>query len=134
MHGGCSNPRHWDAQMRYFAKPHRVVAVDRRGHGRSDAPGRAIRPRKGPERPCEVYWTECSFAAAEQIPLERLIRCSQTPRPYDAYSRCSKLADWPDRCRWPTLPFPLFGNRSARRFDSLGPDVFGARGWRARLG
>ena len=38
IHGWCSNLTHWDAQMRYFAKGHRVLAVDRRGHGRSDVP------------------------------------------------------------------------------------------------
>ena len=38
IHGWCSNLTHWDAQTRYFAKQHRVLAVDRRGHGRSDVP------------------------------------------------------------------------------------------------
>ena len=38
VHGWCSNLTHWDAQVRHFAKHHRVLAVDRRGHGRSDAP------------------------------------------------------------------------------------------------
>ena len=40
VHGWCSNLIHWDAQVRYFAKRHRVLAVDRRGHGRSDVPDR----------------------------------------------------------------------------------------------
>lgn len=35
VHGWCSNRTHWDAQLRYFAPTHRVLAVDRRGHGRS---------------------------------------------------------------------------------------------------
>ena len=40
VHGWCSNLRHWDAQVEHFRDAHRVVAVDRRGHGRSDvAPG-----------------------------------------------------------------------------------------------
>lgn len=38
IHGWCSNLTHWDAQTRYFAKRHRVVAIDRRGHGGSDVP------------------------------------------------------------------------------------------------
>jgi pimeloyl-ACP methyl ester carboxylesterase len=38
IHGWCSNLTHWDEQMRAFAKRHRVLAVDRRGHGRSDVP------------------------------------------------------------------------------------------------
>lgn len=38
IHGWCSRQSHWDAQMRYFARQHRVLAVDRRGHGRSDSP------------------------------------------------------------------------------------------------
>lgn len=35
VHGWCSNLRHWDAQVGYFALGHRVLAVDRRGQGRS---------------------------------------------------------------------------------------------------
>jgi pimeloyl-ACP methyl ester carboxylesterase len=38
VHGWCSNLTHWDAQLRHFGRRHRVLAVDRRGHGRSDAP------------------------------------------------------------------------------------------------
>jgi pimeloyl-ACP methyl ester carboxylesterase len=38
VHGWCSNARHWDAQLRHFRRRHRVLAPDRRGHGRSDAP------------------------------------------------------------------------------------------------
>jgi pimeloyl-ACP methyl ester carboxylesterase len=38
VHGWCSSLRHWDAQIEHFAPRHRVLAVDRRGHGGSDAP------------------------------------------------------------------------------------------------
>lgn len=38
IHGWCSSECHWDAQMRHFGRSHRVLAIDRRGHGRSDAP------------------------------------------------------------------------------------------------
>jgi len=38
VHGWCSNLRHWNAQVRHFVGSHRVLAVDRRGHGRSDVP------------------------------------------------------------------------------------------------
>lgn len=38
VHGWCSNLGHWRAQTRHFAKRHRVLALDRRGHGRSDVP------------------------------------------------------------------------------------------------
>jgi len=38
VHGWCSNLRHWDAQVAHFAPRHRVLAVDRRGHGESDVP------------------------------------------------------------------------------------------------
>jgi pimeloyl-ACP methyl ester carboxylesterase len=38
VHGWCSNLTHWNAQIRYFARRHRVLALDRRGHGRSDVP------------------------------------------------------------------------------------------------
>lgn len=46
IHGWCSNLRHWDAQMRYFAKRHRVLALDRRGHGRSDVPSGGYTARR----------------------------------------------------------------------------------------
>jgi pimeloyl-ACP methyl ester carboxylesterase len=36
VHGWCSNLTHWDQQLQHFASTHRVLAVDRRGHGRSD--------------------------------------------------------------------------------------------------
>lgn len=38
IHGWCSNLKHWNAQTRHFAKAHRVLALDRRGHGRSAVP------------------------------------------------------------------------------------------------
>jgi pimeloyl-ACP methyl ester carboxylesterase len=38
VHGWCSRLEHWDAQVRQFARRHRVLAVDRRGHGRSGVP------------------------------------------------------------------------------------------------
>lgn len=38
VHGIACNRRFWDAQVRHFASDHRVVVVDLRGHGESDAP------------------------------------------------------------------------------------------------
>jgi len=38
VHGWCSNLTHWDAQVAHFERMHRVLAIDRRGHGRSDTP------------------------------------------------------------------------------------------------
>ena len=38
IHGWCSNLRHWDAQTSYFSGHHSVLALDRRGQGRSDVP------------------------------------------------------------------------------------------------
>lgn len=40
IHGWCSNIRHWEPQARAFSRKHRVVRVDLRGHGRSDAPAK----------------------------------------------------------------------------------------------
>ena len=40
VHGWCSNLTHWSAQLQHFASSHRVLAADRRGHGRSAAPAR----------------------------------------------------------------------------------------------
>jgi pimeloyl-ACP methyl ester carboxylesterase len=38
IHGWCSNLGHWDSQLRFLGKRHRVLAIDRRGHGRSGVP------------------------------------------------------------------------------------------------
>jgi pimeloyl-ACP methyl ester carboxylesterase len=38
VHGWCSRSSDWDAQLRYFGRRSRVLAIDRRGHGRSDRP------------------------------------------------------------------------------------------------
>lgn len=38
VHGAACNRRFWAAQIRFFAPRHRVIAVDLRGHGESDAP------------------------------------------------------------------------------------------------
>lgn len=38
IHGLCSNLKHWDPQARKFGRNHKVLRVDLRGHGKSDAP------------------------------------------------------------------------------------------------
>ena len=38
VHGAACNRRFWDQQLPRFSSAHRVVAVDLRGHGESDAP------------------------------------------------------------------------------------------------
>jgi len=38
VHGAACNRRFWDQQVPRFSSDHRVVAVDLRGHGESDAP------------------------------------------------------------------------------------------------
>jgi pimeloyl-ACP methyl ester carboxylesterase len=38
VHGWTCNHTHWRDQLPHFAKKHRVVALDLRGHGKSDAP------------------------------------------------------------------------------------------------
>jgi pimeloyl-ACP methyl ester carboxylesterase len=39
VHGWCSNHAHWIHQTRYFGKRHRILLLDRRGHGRSTTSG-----------------------------------------------------------------------------------------------
>ena len=46
IHGWCSNLDHWEPQARSFASRHRVLRVDLRGHGRSDAPERGYSIRQ----------------------------------------------------------------------------------------
>jgi pimeloyl-ACP methyl ester carboxylesterase len=38
VHGWTCNHTHWAGQVRHFGPRHRVITVDLRGHGRSDAP------------------------------------------------------------------------------------------------
>ena len=38
VHGWTCNHSHWAAQVRHFSPRHRVITVDLRGHGQSDAP------------------------------------------------------------------------------------------------
>ena len=38
VHGFCGDHRHFEPQLAHFGQRHRVVAVDRRGHGQSDKP------------------------------------------------------------------------------------------------
>ena len=38
VHGWCSNLGHWRNQVRHFARRHRTLCVDSRGHGRSSVP------------------------------------------------------------------------------------------------
>ena len=39
IHGWCSNHTHWLHQTKHFAKTHRVLLLDRRGHGKSTTSG-----------------------------------------------------------------------------------------------
>ena len=39
VHGWCSRHELWDHQVRYFRRRHRIVLLDRRGHGRSTTSG-----------------------------------------------------------------------------------------------
>jgi pimeloyl-ACP methyl ester carboxylesterase len=41
VHGFCGNHTHLAPQFDYFRRNHRVIAVDRRGHGQSDKPEQA---------------------------------------------------------------------------------------------
>lgn len=45
VHGWCSSLRDWEPQARAFSRRHRVVRVDLRGHGASDAPPTGYRLR-----------------------------------------------------------------------------------------
>ena len=38
IHGWTCNHTHWAAQAKHFSRTHRVVSIDLRGHGLSDAP------------------------------------------------------------------------------------------------
>jgi 3-oxoadipate enol-lactonase len=38
IHGWCGRLEHWEPQARSLRRDHRVIRVDLRGHGRSEAP------------------------------------------------------------------------------------------------
>ncbi|MDA0366512.1 MAG: alpha/beta hydrolase [Chloroflexi bacterium] len=44
IHGWCSNLRHFAPQAKHFARTHRVLSMDRRGHGRSSVPADGYTP------------------------------------------------------------------------------------------
>jgi pimeloyl-ACP methyl ester carboxylesterase len=46
VHGWCSNLEHWERQVPYFVERHRVLRIDRRGHGRSSVPERDVSPEQ----------------------------------------------------------------------------------------
>ena len=54
IHRWNSNLRHWGPQARSFSRRHRVIRVDRRGHGRSSAPERGYRPREQADQIAEL--------------------------------------------------------------------------------
>ena len=39
IHGWCSSHELWVHQVKYFGKKHRILVLDRRGHGRSTTCG-----------------------------------------------------------------------------------------------
>jgi pimeloyl-ACP methyl ester carboxylesterase len=69
IHGWTCNHTHWAAQVEHFSKKHRVVTLDLRGHGESDAP--------------EQDYTLAGFAddvawMIEQLGLDRPIVCGHS--------------------------------------------------------
>ena len=58
VHGWCSNEGHWQAQMRHFGRHHRVLAIDRRGHGRSDSPAAGYTARQHADDLAEILRKE----------------------------------------------------------------------------
>ena len=46
IHGWCSNSTHWQEQTTYFARTHRIVALDRRGLGKSSTPWTGHTPKQ----------------------------------------------------------------------------------------
>ncbi|MDA0365231.1 MAG: alpha/beta hydrolase [Chloroflexi bacterium] len=46
IHGLCSNLKHWDPQVRKFGRTHKILRMDLRGHGKSDAPTAGYTIRK----------------------------------------------------------------------------------------
>ncbi|MFF9770640.1 alpha/beta fold hydrolase [Streptomyces sp. NPDC014636] len=61
LHGLMGRASHWAATARWLAGRHRAVALDQRGHGRSDKPARAAYTRDA--------YVEDAEAAVEQLGL-----------------------------------------------------------------
>jgi pimeloyl-ACP methyl ester carboxylesterase len=69
IHGWTCNHTHWAAQVEHFSKTHRVVTVDLRGHGLSDAPRQ--------EYPLEGFAEDVAWIIGE-LGLDRPIVCGHS--------------------------------------------------------
>ena len=69
IHGWTCNHTHWAAQSAHFSKSHRVVSIDLRGHGRSDAPEQEYTP--------EVFADDVAWTIGE-LALDRPIVCGHS--------------------------------------------------------
>jgi pimeloyl-ACP methyl ester carboxylesterase len=69
VHGWTCNHTHWAAQVAHFSKRHRVVTVDLRGHGLSDAPQQEYTTEGFAD---DVAWV------IQQLGLDRPIVCGHS--------------------------------------------------------
>lgn len=69
IHGAFGNRTYYAAQMKYLAQRHRVLALDLRGHGESDAPQDGFRLRD---------YAHDVVAVCEAADLDRYVLCSHS--------------------------------------------------------
>ena len=141
VHGWCGNLEHWAPQARAFAGAHRVLRVDRRGDGRSDAPEGGYRPAAQAD---EIA------ALARALGLRRLVAIGHaggSPATVALAARHGRLVralaivDWapdlrPPERRRPAAPLPAEGYAEAlaeryRGFFGPAADRRRVRAWAA---
>jgi pimeloyl-ACP methyl ester carboxylesterase len=121
VHGWTCNHTHWAAQVEHFSKTHRVVTVDLRGHGLSDAPQQ--------DYSMEGYADDLAWLCG-QLGIEKPVVCGHS---MGGIVTLVMTAGYPDIVRAAVLvdsPFPPLKNAPDRLkplIESLSkPDYMGA--------
>lgn len=139
IHGWCSNESHWNTQMSHFSRRHRVLAVDRRGHGRSDAPDHGYTAKQHGADLLEIFRKERIRNAvivghAGGVPATLELACaasSQTKALVLIDSRVSPAAELDDPKDLAGVAYrgmvdAIRGKNGAREFKRMYSELFSA--------
>lgn len=102
VHGFFGNHRHLAPQFDYFRRTHRVVVIDRRGHGNSDKPGQAYTIEDAAD---DLAWLCCELGLYKPVVLVQSL----------AVIGFELVARFPELLRALVLVEPLFASAPAVR-------------------
>ena len=85
LHGLMGRASHWASTARWLSERHRAIALDQRGHGRSDKPTGAAFTR-------EAYVDDAE-AALEQLGLTRAVHIGHAMGALTAWQLAAKRPD-----------------------------------------